>query len=217
MKPSVCYVVLLVLLAGCANNGSSDYSLFYKMLRGSFTGRNERIKLADAAKIPHASIGIAVGTEAERLLVLATNNGGDQLWTSSEHIVVSTRDGRIMRTVGLGHDLAGMTAGSGAIPLIFSTAAHTVTDKRIMDLPDIGAYGTPVTCTARYVGTRTIKILGSAVNVFRVEEACAAPTLKWSFVNTYWLDMQNGRVWRSVQHVHPKLDAITTELLRPPE
>ena len=84
-----------------------------------------------------------------------------------------------------------------------------------MDLPDLQVFGAPLLCTAAYRGAQTIKILGSGVSTFRIDESCRSPSLNWSFTDNYWLDAQSGMVWRSVQHLSPKGEKVETEILRP--
>jgi hypothetical protein len=72
-------------------------------------------------------------------------------------------------------------------------------------------------CQTVRKGRENIEILGKAIPTIRIEEACRADALDWSFVNTYWAGAQSGMVWQSVQHIHPQLGPITTEILRPPE
>ena len=66
------------------------------------------------------------------------------------------------------------------------------------------------------VGRQKIDILGQAVTTNRVDEACQSRQPEWSFVDSYWADPDNGLVWRSRQHIHPKGGEIETEVFRPP-
>ncbi len=50
----------------------------------------------------------------------------------------------------------------------------------------------------------------------RVDESCRSRKPEWSFTDNYWVDLDNGRVWRARQHVHPKGGIIETEIFRPP-
>ena len=62
---------------------------------------NGRVTRDQAAAIPYASMGYRLDDGIRALLVLATDANGEQLWTSAAHVVIVTRDGRIVRTVGL--------------------------------------------------------------------------------------------------------------------
>jgi hypothetical protein len=73
-----------------------------------------------------------------------------------------------------------------------------------------------VACSARAAGRQTVKILGQPIATMRVDEACRARKPEWAFTDNYWVDLDNGRVWRSRQHIHPKGGIIETEIFRPP-
>ncbi len=210
-------LVAALLLSGCDSTGTSDYSLYYQALRQGISGSKPRITRDQAAQVPYASIGYRLDDGAEQLLVLATDSGGDQLWTSAAHVVIVTRDGRIVRTVGLAQDLAAATPQKGQ--QLFSPAAASggiMTGVRLEDFPSIGVYGAAVTCTASPRGPETIVILGRGITTRKVDETCHSDMLDWTFTDSYWIDPQNTLVWRSIQHVSPKTGKIEIETLRPP-
>ena len=94
----------LLLVSGCNSTGTSDYTLYYQAMRQSLShvfGGDTHVGKDKAAAISYASIGYRVNGGPEQLLVLATDSGGEQLWTSAAHVVIVTRGGRIVRTVGL--------------------------------------------------------------------------------------------------------------------
>jgi hypothetical protein len=206
-----------LLLAGCSSTSNSTYSQFYKIARQSLAASfgNARVTREQAAAISYASIGYSVDGGNQNILVLATDNAGEQLWTSAAHVVLVTRDGRISRSVGLGNDLAGSsTRESTPAPAAAIHAPFTTT--RLRDYADSGQYGVSLTCRSSARGRQTIKLLGQAIDTVRVDEACTSTTLRWSFVDTYWVDAQNGLAWRTRQHIHPKGGIIETEVFRPP-
>ncbi len=80
----------------------------------------------------------------------------------------------------------------------------------------MGIYGALLNCRMANGRAETISILGSALATMRVMQNCDAPGLGWSFIDTFWIDAKSGFVWRSIQHVHPKLDELHIEIFRPP-
>lgn len=208
-----------LLLAGCNSSGNSTYSQFYKIAKQSVAASfgNVRVTREQAAAIPYASIGYSLDGGNQNILVLATDNGGEQLWTAATHVVLVIRDGRIVRSVGLGNDLAGSsTRESGGLPAPAAAVQAPFTSTRLRDYPDSGQYGVSLTCRSSARGRETIKLLGQAIDTVRVDEACTSSTLHWSFVDTYWVDAQSGLAWRTRQHIHPKAGMLETEVFRPP-
>jgi len=212
-------LALTLVLAGCNSSGPSDFSQFYQALRQGVAASfgNARITKAQAAAIPYASMGYRLNGGAEQIVVLATDANGEQLWTSAAHIVIVTRVGRITRTVGLEHDVSGMTPKMGQqLPDIAAALKGNVTYTRLEDFPDISAYGVPLVCTLSRKSAQTIMILARGVGTIKVDEVCRAADMKWSFTDTYWIDPGTQLVWRSRQHINPKGEIVETEILRPP-
>ena len=212
---------LALLAAACSSSGSgnTNYSQFYQILRQSVSASfgNARITREQAAAIPYATMGYSLEGGNQALLVLGTDSGNQLLWTSSAHVVIVTRDGRIVRTLGLGHDLSGMTARDNAKPVAPSAAIHApFASTRLEDFPELGLYGVIVSCRAHAVGRQPVKILGQAISTIRVDEACQSRNPDWSFVDSYWVDADNSLVWRSRQHVNPKGGVVEIEIFRPP-
>ena len=212
---------LTLLAAGCSSgsSGNTNYSQFYQIMRQSLSASFGKVRVTreQAASIPYATIGYSVDGGNQSILILATDSGGEQLWTSPAHVVLVTRDGRIVRTVGLGHDLSGLTARDGMTPMAPRNAITApFSSTRLEDFPELGLYGVIVSCRAQAAGRQSINILGQAVATVRVNEACRSRKPDWSFVDSYWVDSDSGLVWRSRQHVHPKGGIIETEIFRPP-
>ena len=213
-------LVALLFLAGCssADSGNTNYAQFYQLTKQSLSASFGKVRVTrdQAASIPYASLGYSLDDGNQQLLVLATDSNGELLWTGPSHTVIVTRDGRIVRTVGMGQDLAALTTRNGATPAPGAAASGPFTSTRLEDFPELGIYGAQVSCRARLVGQQKISILGQPVTTNRVDEACRSQTPDWSFVDSYWVDPGNGLVWRSRQHIHPKGGEIETEIFRPP-
>lgn len=218
MKPSAA-IAIIFMLAGCSSTGNSDYSQFYRALRQSVAASfgNGRITKDQAAAIPYASMGYRVDGASEHLVVLATDANGEQLWTSKARVVIVTRGGRIVRTVGLPHDKTGMSPKIGEqLAGVAAALNGNVTYTRLEDFPDIPAYGVALTCTLSKKGPETIVILGRGMPAIRIDETCRATDRKWSFTDHFWLDPDATMAWRSLQHLDPEGTVIETEILRPP-
>jgi hypothetical protein len=176
-----------------------------------------RITREQAAAIPYASLGYTLGGGNRGLLVLATDSGSDLLWTSAAHVVIVTRDGRIIRTLGLGHDLSNVTSrDERGLPPPASAVRAPFSSTRLADFPDLGLYGVRIACRTTLAGRQSVKILGQVIAALRVEEICNSQNPDWSFTDSFWVDKDSGFVWRSRQHVHPKGPLVEIEIFRPP-
>lgn len=213
-------IVILGLCGGlgaCSSSGSGYGEYFHVVHEAWKAGFGDGAITRDqAASVAYASMGWRLNGGAEHLIVLATDTGGEQLWTSAEHIVLVTRDGRILRTVGLPKDLAATTADPARNQSPAAALQGPLQTSRQQDFPDMNHYGVAIRCRAVSRGPESITILGAAIATLRVEENCAAQGLDWRFTDSFWVDPQSGFVWKTIQHIHPGGNVIQTEIFRPP-
>jgi len=216
----VFFPALALLAGGCssAGSGNTNYAQFYEIVKQGVAASMGKIRVTrdQAAAIPYASLGYSLDGGNQSILVLATDTNGELLWTSPSRIVIVTRDGRIVRTLGLAHDLSGVTSPGGPPPSPAAAMRQTFTSTRQEDFPELGLYGVSLTCRARLVGRQKITILGQDIATNRVDESCQSRNPEWSFTNSFWIDPDNGLVWRSRQHINPKAGTIEIEIFRPP-
>ena len=212
---SFCAAVVAALslsLTDCSSDQSNDYGQVFQIFTHIFGGEDDRVTYQQAAGIPFSTIGVRVGDSTEGILVLGSSNGDEQLWTAASHIVLVTRNGRVVRTAGLEENLSEMRlvrgSVSGSLP-----SAETVWEA---DFPDRHLYSVPVTCKAYSGGADTYNNFNSAVPVIKVMDECRSDKIDWSFTNTYWIAPQTGLMWHSIQHISPKLDPLELRVLRPP-
>lgn len=208
----------VLLLAGCSSQ-SSIWGQYFQVLRESWrnTTGGGVITLEQAAEIPYASLAYRVNGGSEALLVLATDTNNAQLWTAASRVVLLTRDGRILRSVGLPHDRGGMTAqqNTAGLPAPAQALTAPYRSTRLADFPDVGLHGVMLDCAATARGRQVVTILGTAMAATRVDETCHSRSPRWSFTDSYWLD-DDGFVWQSIQHLHPSGTVVQVKILRPP-
>jgi hypothetical protein len=215
---AIAAVAASLVLGACSSEGNSGYGDYWKLISGSVKSSlgKTRVTLDQAAKVPYASMGWQLDHGDQYLIVLATDNNGEQLWTSAAHIVLVTQGGLIKRTVGLPHDLMALMPRDGHGLTTPVQALHgPYQDRRYADFPDLQAYSVEINCLGRLAGDQKIAILGKALTAARVEENCNAPSRNWTFRNVFWVDRDNGLVWRTSQSIHPGV-TVQTEIFRPP-
>lgn len=205
-------------LAGCDLPPGLDLGTVKQSLAVSTGLENApAITLQQASQIPYASLGYRIGSSTEYVVVLAASVSDGLLWTAADHRALVTVGGRVTRTAGFDWNL-GDTSFDGNDPV--STGLQRMTTnvslRRTLDLRDIDRFGVDVESTFTPVGKQTIGILGANLNVVEVNEDCNCADLNWSFRNVYWADVDTGFIWRSLQTIHPNLDQLTIEVLRPP-
>lgn len=201
----------LVFLSACQD---SDVFKVGTILVNSITQTPEMISRERVASIPYATMGLQLGATPEVLFILGSQNASELDWYAGEDVFVRTRNGRVVRTVGLPYDLGG---ARDAVPAANSTplTAIAASAQYLLDFPDLGVFGATAQCTTKDMGDTNIQILGSELSTRHIVEHCAVQPMRWNFDNDYWTDRANGFVWRSRQHVHPSLPPVNLEVFRP--
>jgi hypothetical protein len=212
---------LVLTSAACSssNSGNTSYAQFFQVMRQSWAASFGKVRVTreQAAAIPYASLGYNLEGGNQDILVLATDSGGDLLWTSAARVVIVTRDGRIVRTVGLGQDLSNVTSrDEKGLPPPAAAVRTPFSSTRLEDFADQNLYGLRLSCQTRLVGRQNVKILGQVIAALRVDESCSSRKPDWAFTNNFWVDKDSGFVWRSRQHLHPQGTPVEIEIFRPP-
>lgn len=204
-------------LAGCSDFGSMSSTdtdmgkigvLVLHAIEG--IGSSESVPRERAAAVPYATLGVRLGSSDESMFVLAGKTGDDLRWVGGPRLAITTRQGRIVQTVGFNRNLTGFQSTAGGAP---DSSQENVTSFTY-DFAERGRYGVLVKCTEQNLGSEQITIIGVPHDTRHIAEDCEAPQLDWSFRNEFWTD-SSGFIWKSQQYVSPDLDAFTLETLRP--
>jgi hypothetical protein len=202
-----------LLLGACTSNSNSDWAPLMQMIKSQWTGDNA-LPLQQVAAVPYATLGMRIGDSSQVMLVLASDSGNELLWVAGHEIAISTRNGRIVKTAGLEYNLTTLQSDAALQTPEDAWTEHSV--RFTADLTDPARYSVSISCERSAPVPDTITILGKSISALRINEHCRAPDISWSFTNSYWVSQSHSLVWRSIQHVHPSLDAIEIDTLRPP-
>lgn len=156
----------------------------------------------------------ANGPEGEAILVLGKVEDGRLGWYGRGDDIVFTRDGMLIKTVGLPENLDA-TALEGAENPFASGLQHVTAPQsytRTMDWSPGYRYGVVMQATLSPGAMDDITILGVRHHVRRYDEQLSGPA--GSFTNHYWVDPADGFIWKSRQYVAPGF-ALELIQLRP--
>jgi len=167
-------------------------------------------------QIPYASISAKVGKGPRSLLILGRYEGTDLYWLSADNATVVTRAGRVVKTAGFPENIK-------------STHYHDIDPidrhlhkpesprrfSRAIDIDKGDLYGLILDSKFEPRGEVSISIVDFNLRTVLYEEINTARTLNWSFSNYYWVDVFDGFVWKSVQHIARGFPPIEIEVLKP--
>lgn len=200
-------------LGGCASDSLS--------LIGSTLGVGApRYPISDAQieALPYASIGVRIGGGSGVVMILATVDDESLSWVSTDRVVLITRRGRLIKSIGLTRDLLHVRE-TGADPLALALrgdpAAAESRVARIIDIRPRDDFSVPVASRCERIGEDLLTVLGTPRRVIRLRERVVVRKWRWSADNLFWVDADSGRVWKSRQQFCPDVPAITIELLKP--
>lgn len=168
------------------------------------------------SNLPYATISARIGSGPKVVLVLAKNDDGDMHWVSSDHGLLVTRGGYLIKTFGLPSNIAHTRFERPKHPDMPVLSNNPVGNVRFVDLADDRLYGVRIDAVLKPAGSERIVIYDIAIDCDIYDEECYAPALDWHFVNRFWVEKATGRTWRSIQHIAPSLPPVTLELLKPP-
>ena len=192
------------------------------MLRDSFTATmgsddaypRTRQQVDDLA---FAQLGVRIGRGSRGIMVLNEVIGDDLYWISSNRILLVTRKGRIVRTVGFPSDLLG-TRAFGQDLLDAYDYEHPQIDgletSRSVDTET--AHGETVRARFRVEGSETITILDRQFETLRVIEEARYGANRWKATNLHWLSKRSALIWQSRQFITDGSPVVELQVLKRP-
>jgi hypothetical protein len=187
----------MLLLAGCSSVSRGSV----ESVRLAFRGEKVDPTPASVAASPYFQLQ-ANSPAGEAILILAKTDRDTLGWYGNGHDIVFTRDGVVERTVGLPQNLDA-SSFPGENP--FRTGLHhldgPVSYTRRVDWSPGYRYG--VVLDARLVpgGLEDVEILGTVRRLRRIDESLSGQGVH--FNNRYWVDPDDGFIWKSRQYVAP--------------
>lgn len=174
-----------------------------------------KVDRAHVTKLPYASIFAKLGKGTRSLLILGRVDGDRLYWYSAEHELLVTRNNLLVKTVGLQYDLI----RTKEVGLTLTEALRDLSQPkkyfRTIDIMPGNHFGVTVHCEMVPVGRQTIEILELKFDTFLVKEINRVPTFDWEYTNFYWVDVESGIVWKSIQHIAPPMEPLEIQLLKP--
>ena len=207
-------LAITAVVSGCSDFAGYQYQQYGQLLNLAWNPPSDKISLGQAEDVPYASIGVEVGDQEQRLLVLASSLSQQRFWMFKSHMVIVTQHGRIVSTGGLRKNLTGL-AIQGTVDPKSALLDPGKVEHFLADFADLNAYSVPIACRPKPAVPVRIKILGHPIKTLRVDEDCRAPLLKWDFTDRFWLDPYSHMTWQSEQYIHPNFPAVRIQVLRP--
>ncbi len=167
-------------------------------------------------KIPYATLSAKIGKGPTALLVLARKDADYLYWVSADRATLVTKHGRIVETAGFPENLRATTAQEqDPVADGLHRLDGPVSFSRSVDIDLNQSYGLRIDSLFEPLGPKQISIVGLDFKTLLVRERNDAQTLNWRFYNYYWVDIKDGFVWKSRQHIARNFPPLVFEILKP--
>jgi hypothetical protein len=205
--------ILFFLLPSCSNTGI--YGELGLAIR-DLVSQPKDISSERVNEIPYDVMQARIGRTPFSLVVLEEVLGNELKWTSSNFVKIYTKNGIIVRLSGLENELNFLEIDDSH-PLINKSKDNQKTGDVFLTHfynfknPDL--FNLPVKTKFEYVKEESVVILEKKFKTFLYKESSMENLINWQFENFYWVDIEEGKIIKSVQSVSPKISKIYLKLL----
>ena len=218
MKKILSFFSILLFLYGCSiidtKNIAPGYVEAFKTINSLLFGSNNNLITSELIdKIPYASSTLKIGKGAPGLIILESLDGEKQTWVSADSVFIVMVDGRIIKTSGLINNLTRYVSPFRKnVPLSFYVnndpiSYYSYDSPLLVDLK--------VKSRIEMVGREKVVLINQEKTLMLIEEYIENEYLGWKVTNKFWVDDTNF-VWKSVQHISPKLPPFYIEVTKKP-
>ncbi|WP_057630859.1 YjbF family lipoprotein [Stenotrophomonas terrae] len=192
---AVAVLLSAALIAGCGSLAEASF----KSIGIAISGKPDIAPDPDAVAANRFAQIKVNGSDGGAILVLGNIDGKRQAWYSADRSIVFLQDGLVVATHGGRSELRSMSIeGSNPFHDLRKVEAGTTVHRRYDVMPGYH-YGMRVTGTLQPLGQETLRILGKSRELLHIQETLDGAG--WSTRNHYWVDPDNGFIWKSVQAI----------------
>ena len=211
----IIFLFSIFFLISCSslNNGkiAPGYFQAFESITNLIFGYDNQIDPQIIENIPFASIKVRIGNGPEALMILQRVNGDEYTWVSADEVYLVIKNGKIIKTQGLPNNLfEKLTSFQGWKNILDKDeliSYYSFSNPEFNNLKVLSQYSSS--------GNAELELTFGKKQLSLVNERILAKSIGWKKTNSYWLD-DNGFVWRSTQHISPRLPPIYYEVTKKP-
>ncbi|OBU32382.1 YjbF family lipoprotein [Photobacterium phosphoreum] len=184
------------------------------------------------AALPYASTYVRIDNQSQLFMVLALAESatGETVttpssktsppllkWLASDHGMLVTQSGRIVKTVNLAAGNLSITTSKTVDPLTLGLhlATTPTTWQRHIDWQPGYHNGYQLDSQFVFDQPEVLTINGKSVPVLRFSENVTIKQLDRHYSNTFWIEQRTGKVVKSQQYIAPDLPSVEMTILKP--
>lgn len=195
--------LLVIIISSCGVIRAPEYiNLFSNLFFGADNFEIDK-EFYDAQKFSFAKVSI--GRNRVAIVTLGFVKEDTLEWYTSTQAGLFTQNGKIVSMIEFPNDFRAEVAEK----LIFDRKNNQVNSVNLY-LQDPDGFFMQNTLL-EFERDEEIKYLKGSIKTELYSESVQTNSLKWKFVNKYWIDPSSGMVLKTEQTVHPRLPKIKTE------
>ena len=165
--------------------------------------------------IPYASIRLKIGKGPAGLLILEIKERNKNTWLSADQVTIVEREGKIIRTLGLTNNLTSIRPQSvNHVELVKNKDSPIYKSFISLDNPEVFELELKVKVLNK--GLEEIEIVDKKYSLIHFIEEKENRYLRWKSKDHYWVDPEDGFVWKSIQNIAPNIPPILIEVTKKP-
>lgn len=203
-------------IISCAQNPSltSSNMTIFGLVGEAFKKKNT-ISPETIENIPYASSLVNFKRSPKSLVILQSKQEDTYRWASSDGTVFFTKNGRLTGTMGLPNDLYNIDRPEiNFKEIINNTGLINYAAYYSFKKPSLNNLKVKVSIEVK--GKVEINLFQQKKTLILVEERLLSKKINWKRTNRFWVDPVNFFVWKSEQHISPKLPMLTFEVTKRP-
>jgi len=136
-------------------------------------------------------------------------------WLSADQVTIVEREGKIIRTLGLTNNLTSIRPQSvNHVELVKNKDNPIYKSFISLDNPEVFELELKVKVLNK--GLEEIEILDKKYSLIHFIEEKENRYLRWKSKDHYWVDPEDGFVWKSIQNIAPNIPPILIEVTKKP-
>ena len=214
-------ITLQVILLACSSTNaqriSPSFNNAFNTIQGALFGYPDPLFTREIINnIPYASAILKIGKGSSGLIILESVSSAKSTWVSKDNIFIVIEGGRIIQTEGLVNNLTNFVRPDISFKEFIDnpTSFTSFFVYYSYDEPFLSNLKVEVSLIKK--GYEEIEILGKTRNLLLVEEVISNEQLRWKKKNLFWVDPSDFYVWKSIQHISPKLPPFVLQITKKP-
>ena len=149
------------------------------------------------------------------MLILEIKERKKNTWLSADQVTIVEREGRIIRTLGLTNNLTSIRPQSvNHVEFVKNKDSPIYKSFISLDNPEVFELELKVKVLNK--GLEEIEIVDKKYSLIHFIEEKENRYLRWKSKDHYWVDPEDGFVWKSIQNIAPNIPPILIEVTKKP-